>query len=294
MSDNENRNDELEITLDDVADKLASGAAEITIDEDPVAKDGEEDWKAQFEAAQKKAEDAERLAQQRADELTRVSRERDANRTAIVSAEMLAVENAIANAEHERSDAKAEYKAAMEVGDFDAAAEAQAKLSDIAVRAQRIKEGKAALERRAEDARSQPDPIDQYTATMTAASAKWVREHSDYFLNDRKRSYVIAAHNRAEDKGIALDSPEYFEFLETELGIHQPKPAQAAVEQRPRPQTAPAAPVSRGGAADAPRTSPNKVSLSPAEREAAAFCGMTDAEYARHKLAIQRENNTTH
>jgi hypothetical protein len=290
MSNSENRNDELEITLDDVVDKPVDGAAEITIDEAPAPKTGDEDWKAQFEAAQKKADDAERLAQQRADELTRVSRERDATRTAVVSAEMLAVENAIANTEHERSDAKAEYKAAMEVGDFDAAAEAQAKLSDIAVRAQRIKEGKAALERRAEDARSQPDPVEQFVSSLSPASAGWVRAHPDVISN---RSELERAHYGAVYNKIPLDTPEYFSFLESELG-YSARQAAPVAEPRQRQQAAPAAPVSRGGAADAPRTSPNTVRLSAAEREIAAACGMTDAEYARNKLAIQRDSNTTH
>jgi hypothetical protein len=203
---------------------------------------------------------------------------------------MLAVENAIANTEHERSDAKAEYKAAMEVGDFDAAAEAQAKLSDIAVRAQRIKEGKAALERRAEDARSQPDPVEQFVSSLSPASAGWVRAHPDVISN---RSELERAHYGAVYNKIPLDTPEYFSFLESELG-YSARQAAPVAEPRPRQQAAPAAPVSRGGAADAPRTSPNTVRLSAAEREIAAACGMTDAEYARNKLAIQRDSNTTH
>ncbi len=300
MSVDDENKDELEITIDDAPAGNSGGTAEITL-EQPAPKSGEgaEDWKAQFEAAQKKAEEAERLAQQRADELARVERENSANRSAVVSAEMMAIDNAIANAEHERADAKAEYKLAMESGDYEAAAEAQAKLSDIAVRAQRIKEGKAALERRAEDAKTQaerrPDPIDQYTQGMSATSANWVRAHADLFLNDADRSFVIAAHHRAMKRNIQVDTPAYFEAIEREIGLRSDDGHQPASEQPQRTPAAPAAPVSRGGSAEAPRTSQNTVRLTAAEREFAAACGMTDAEYAKNKIALQREGKlTTH
>lgn len=290
MTEDANKDDDLEIIVDD-APAGEGASADIQLEQPNKPHEaGAEDWKAQFEAAQKKAEEAERVAKQRAEELDRVQRENSANKTAVVSAEMMAIENAIANAEHERADAKAEYKAAMEVGDFDAAAEAQAKLSDIAVRAQRMKEGKAAIERRAEDAKNQTDPVEQFAASLSSASGSWIRAHPDAIQN---RSELERAHYGAVYNKIKVDSPEYFQFLEQELG-YVDKPSAPAVEQRQRQQAAPAAPVSRGGAVEAPRTSQNTVRLTAAEREIAAACGMTDAEYAKHKLAIQRDGATTH
>lgn len=299
MSEEANKTGDLEITLEDVQTADAGGAVDIQLEQPAKAnEEGVEDWKAQLAAAQKKADDAERLAKQRSEELERVQRENSANRTAAVSAEMMAVENAIANAEHERSDAEDEYAQAMEQGDYRAAAKAQSKLSAIAVKAQRIQEGKAALERRAEDVKAQSersaDPIEQYTQGMTAASANWVRAHSDLFLNETDRSFVIAAHHRAVRNNIALDTPEYFEAIERELGLRSDDTHHQPTEQRQTRTVVPAAPVSRGGAAEAPRTSQNTVRLTAAEREIAAACGMTDAEYAKNKVALQREGKTTH
>lgn len=298
MIEDANKDDDLEIIVDD-APAGEGGSADIQIEQPNKPNEaGVEDWKAQFEAAQKKADEAERVAKQRAEELDRVQRENSANRTAVVSAEMMAIESAIANAEHERSDAEDEYAQAMEVGDFKAAAKAQSKISDIAVRSRDLVKGKAEIERRAEEAknptRQAPDPIDQYTQGMTPASANWVRSHADMFLNDAKRSYVIAAHHKAVERGIGLDTPEYFDFIERDLGLRSDGNHQLETEQRQTRTAAPAAPVSRGGAVDAPRTSQNTIRLTAAQREMARECGMTDLEYARELQKIERERSTTH
>jgi hypothetical protein len=263
----------------------------------------ETDWKAQFEGAQKKIEEAEtkraeaeRIAQLRADDLERVQKENQRTRSDVVSAEMLAVNNAIANTEHERADAKQAYKAAMEAGDYEAAAEAQAKLSEVAVKAQRIKEGKAELERRAEAAKVQADPIEQYVQQLSPQSAAWIRRHPETVSDPGKRDMLQRAHYKALGDGIRVDSPEYFQHMDVEMGYAQRQQAADDLDDDPpqqRQQAAPAAPVSRGGAAQAPQARPNVVRLTAAQREIAAACGMTDAEYAKQLLAIQRETGAT-
>ena len=49
----------------------------------------------------------------------------------------------------------------------------------------------------------------------------------------------------------------------------------------------PAAPVSRSG--NGTGSSPNVVRLTSAEREIASMMGMTDKEYAKNKVALQKE-----
>ncbi|RUV07939.1 hypothetical protein EOA79_02290 [Mesorhizobium sp. M1A.F.Ca.IN.020.03.2.1] len=210
---------------------------------------------------------------------------------------MLAIDNAIANTEHERNDAKAAYKTAMEAGDFEAAAEAQAKLSEVAVKAQRIKEGKAELERRAEAAKVQADPLEQYVAQLSPQSAAWIRKHPETVSDTAKRDLLQRAHYKALGAGIRPDTDEYFQHMDVEMGYAQRQAAADDIDDDPPPArtpAAPAAPVSRGGAAQAPQPrGGNVVRLTAAQREIAAACGMTDAEYAKQLLAIQRENGAT-
>lgn len=290
---------------DDIQVVAAEPGAEADITVEPAAEPAQEpDWKAQFEGAQKKIDEAEakraeaeRLAQSRADDLDRAQRETAKTRSDAVSAEMLAINNAIANTEHERADAKQAYKAAMETGDYEAAAEAQAKLSEVAVKAQRIKEGKAEIERRAEAAKTQADPLEQYVQQLSPQSAAWIRKHPETVSDAGKRDLLQRAHYKALGNGIRPDTDEYFQHMDVEMGYAQRQAAQDELDDvataQQRQQTAPAAPVSRGGAAQATTTKPNVVRLTAAQREIAAACGMTDAEYAKQLLAIQREAGTT-
>lgn len=282
--------DELEIVVDDAGGSDLGADKEISVDTGKPA-DGVEDWKSQLEAAQKKAKDAENLAQSRAGELERAQREVAQVKTNAVSAEILALDNAIANVEHERNDAKLKLRTAMEQGDYEAAAEAQSQLSDVAIRAQRIKEGKSALERRAEDARNAPSPVEKFVETLSPASANWVRSHPDSINN---RAELERAHYGAVYNKISPDTPEYFKFLEQELGYSQKPGERVDPVPEHRRAAAPVAPPSRGGAAEAPQARGTTIRLTAAQREAAAYSGLTDAEYARNLLAIQRENGTTH
>lgn len=302
---------ETKINTDDEQIEVAAAAepgADVIVDTIDVANksadDTEMDWKAQFEGAQKKIEEseaarkaAEQLAQSRADDLDRAQRETAKTRSDAVSAEMLAINNAIANTEHERADAEQAYVQAMETGDFKAAAAAQSKMADTAVKAQRIKEGKAELERRAEAAKNQPDVVEQAVANMSPRSAAWVRSHPDVIRDPSKRRALEMAHYRALGNGIAAESDEYYQHMDVEMGYAARPAAQDAVEDDPAPArapVAPAAPVSRGGAAQAPVARPNVVRLTKEQRDVAEMCGMTDAEYARELVRLRAEGQMTH
>lgn len=111
-------------------------------------------------------------------------------------------------------------------------------------------------------------------------------------------------HHAALNSGLADTSPEYFSFLETQLGdLQAQQPATAAthlineMQQRiaaqnpppppPRPQARPSfvsAPVSREIPTANGRRQSGKTDLSPQEREAARISGVSEVEYAKQKL----------
>lgn len=268
---------------------------------------GNEDWKVQFEAAQKKAEEAEarrveaeRLAQSRQAEIERFQKENSQAKTEVANSNLAAVDNAIANADHERGEAKAKLKAAMESGDYEAVADAQDQLAAVAIKAQRLKEGKAHIERQIEVAKQAVDPVEQYTKTLTAQSAAWIRSHPEVVKEADKRSALERAHYSALGEGITPDTPEYFAHMDKKMGYAQPEVAAetlipaTATTQPARQPSAPVAPVSRGGSIDAPQARQTTIRLTAAQREIAAACGMSDTEYAKQLIAIQRENAMTH
>lgn len=295
--ENQPANDELEVIVEPEQQE-----EEVVVADASSA--GPDDWKAQLEAAQKKAEEAEaaraeaeRIARERAEQIARYETESTRAKSQAASAEMLAIDNAIANTEHEKAEAKAKLKAAYESGDFDAVAEAQAQLSDVAVKAQRLKEGKAAIERSIDAAKQSADPVEQYVSQLTPQSAAWIRAHPEVVRDQSKREKLERAHYKALGEGIRPDTSEYFAHMDREMGYSVPETPVEHVEPKAssqRTQSAPAAPVSRGGSADVPEARRNVVRLTAAQREIAAMCGMTDAEYAKHLLAIERERATTH
>lgn len=288
----DNKEDEIEVLVDDTP---AEGTTEV---ETPAAKEPE-DWKAQFEAAKKRADEAEAKAAEieakRTAEAERHMREVAESRKVTVSAEMTAVTNALANLEHAKANAKAEYSKAMQEGDFDAAAEAQLKMSEISVKHQRISEGKAALERRAE---VQADPVEQWVSQLQPKSAAWIRAHPNMVKTPDAQKKLEQAHYLALGNGHMADTDGYFDYIEKHFDL-KPKNEDPIVEttaskteartSETRQQSTPVAPPSREGSSGAPTTSRTTIRLTAAQREIAAACGMSDAEYAKNLLAIERE-----
>jgi hypothetical protein len=103
---------------------------------------------------------------------------------------------------------------------------------------------------------------------------------------------MVAAHNIAMADGLQADSDDYFAFVEdtlrisrrVDVGDDDPMSGAAKATQRRSP---PAAPVSRSGTGTGSR--PNVVRLSRAEAETARDLGMTEQDYARNKLLLQKE-----
>lgn len=186
---------------------------------------------------------------------------------------------------------------AMQRGDHQAAAKFQREISEAAAQAQQLKNGLRAMEeeRKKPVAPIQPaapvDPVEAFVSQLaTEPSKQWVRAHPEYARDPRLTRKMIAAHELAVADGIPPDSPQYFEAIERTLNIKQQAApvaddaSEGAAKVTQRRDAAPAAaPVSRG----TPRN--NVVRLSGQEREIAEMMGMKPEEYAKHKMALQKE-----
>ena len=136
---------------------------------------------------------------------------------------------------------------------------------------------------------SQPpsEPIaEQIARSVSPKSAAWIRANSDVIDSEKAVKRMVRAHDDAVDDGIEPETEEYFAFIEQRLGIRRDSGDEEAPEAPPPPRRSsppPAAPVSRGG------QRPNVVRLTKAEAEAAKMFGMSEVEYAKNKVALQRE-----
>lgn len=229
----------------------------------------------QAEAERLRAEEATRLAQAH-------QQEAEAAQQQVADQELLLVEQGLEAANGELDAAKKAIKAANEAGDFDAAADAQAKLALAAAKVDRLSSTKQQLEARpkekpaATEGRVELKPqvsperqtqLDRYYASMDPTSAAWVRAHPECLPaglggDPKKNARMMAGHYAAIEKGLPGASDEYFAFLEEHLGYRQPtskaadtrkageeqepEPAERQQQQQRKPaQARPSAPVTR-------------------------------------------------
>lgn len=253
---------------------ITDEAKEVTLDE------GVDDLKQRLAAAEaraKAADDARQQAEMRVHEAQGTVQETN----------LQLVTNAIDTLRQSNEIAKANYKAAMSNGDYDAAASYQEDMASHAAKLLQLEQGKQALENTPPPARPAmrpSDPVEAFASQLSPRSADWVRRHPQFVNDPRLNQKMIAAHNLAVADGHAADSDDYFEAVEAVLGVRQAPASDEALSSASRRSTPPpAAPVSRetrGG---------NVVRLSGEEREMAAMMKMTPEEYAKNKVALKKE-----
>lgn len=224
--------------------------------------------KAQYEELQRKdAErekrlDAERAARADAERRAETSRkEAETARTEVVEHQGDSIASGIAAAEAEANSAEQAYAAAMEAGNFADAAKAQRRMARAEAETVRLNEGKDDLEARkvapakgetrTEQRRAPDDPVEAYIQGRSEPTAKWLREHRDWVTDEKKNRKLTAAHWQAvDDNGLKVDTPEYFEFVETQIGLKQPAKTNGATNGatiRTRRASVPVAPVQNSG-----------------------------------------------
>lgn len=260
------------------------------------------DLRRQYEH-QKKIAQAEREARQHAEAYARQQAQhigyahnevQDSNLKIILNA-IDATEQAAANAERD-------YAEAMAAGNFAVAAKAQRMMAQAESHLLQLQNGKAKLEEALQEpvegsvyAQQVPsfepaipqDPVEMYAAKLAPKSAQWLREHPDAV---NKIGKLTRAHQDAVEDGITAESPEYFRFIESRLGIAQddgdPEP-----QNYEQPQRVSEAPAPKKSMASAPVSSastvtsrsngnPNTMTLSSAEVEMAI---LAEPELSRDK-----------
>jgi hypothetical protein len=283
----EDMDDPIEIDLEEI-EKTDGEDDNIVIDEEPVTKseprivepeEGLENLKEQLERERQARAEAERRAQEAATSAYYAQNE-------VQDSNLHLVNNAIDTIQNQNNILKANFKAAMENGDYDSVVEIQSAMSENAAKLMQLEQGKQALEttpRTPAPVFTPSDPVEALAAQLTPRSASWVRSHPEYATDPRLNQKMLAAHNLVVADDIQPDTDEYFTSVERILGMSDDR---AATQKRP--SAPPAAPVSRSGSG-AGSSNPNHVTLSAQEREMAELMGMTPKEYAKNKLALKRD-----
>ena len=291
--------EQIEIELEDFEKKPEAAEIEVVKAEEEPEKveakvlepvDGLEKLKADLERERSGRIEAERRAKEAAQDAYRAKNE-------VQDSNFHLVTNAIETVKQNADVLKTNYREAMSVGDFDRAAEVQHAMATNAAKLLQLEQGKRAMESQpkqtAPEQYRSSDPVEALASQLSPRSADWVRRNPQCVTDPRLYQKMIAAHNLAVADGYAPDTDDYFEKIESTLEINRREApvqedamAEAAkpVQRRSSP---PAAPVTRSG--NGTGSNSNRVRLTSDEREMASMMGMTDQEYAKNKLQLQKE-----
>lgn len=220
----------------------------VTIADDAAVETGKEtpdpavaELKAQYEevvARDRAREEQVRDANARVAEATRTAeaarQEAKSARSEIADSQADSIASGIAAATAEAEAAEREYKEAFEAGDAAKMAGAQRKIARAEARSVRLDEAKADLEARKSapeverteaPQRAAPqtpaDPFEAYIAGRTEPTANWLRAHKDWVTDAKKNAQLTSAHWDAVAHELAPDTPEYFNHVETMIGLKQ-------------------------------------------------------------------------
>lgn len=287
-----NKEDELKV---EIAEEKTEEKVKVEAIE---PEEGINELKKRLEMEKLARQEAERRAEMAAQQAKIASSEtKDANYQLVV--------NAIETVKGRSDQLKKAYAEAMNVGDYEKAAAIQEAISVNANQLSELKRGKKAMKEQMERGtnRSEIQPVtpprgeivDQLAASVSPRSAAWLKSQRENIKNERDVRKMFRAHEDAVDDDIEPDTDEYFSFIEQRMGIRakeasqdeSPMSAASAPVARKAPPP-PSAPVSRGG------QRPNVVRLSRDQVEMAKMMGMTEAEYAKNMVALQREGKIGH
>ena len=300
MNENEKLED-IEIVVTDEPQKTDNNGGVLNDTPDIVVANAEDDGaddtdpQSAIEKLQKKLKkererrkEAERQAQVASYEAQKASYQvEDSNLTLVT--------NAIDTLKRDNEYLKAAYKESMSVGDYDRAAEIQEVMSGNSAKLLQLENGKNVMESKPrQPPQFEADPVERMASSLSPRSAKWIRNNPQFATDPRLTQKMVAAHNLAMADGYKADSDDYFEFVEDILKVrtkkddYEDESALSEASMGKSRRSAPvAAPVSRSG--QAPGTRPNVVRLTSEEREIARFNKMSDQEYARYKMQLQKE-----
>lgn len=276
----------------------ATGAADTEL---KVEKDEPESGADTLSKQLQATKDAERTANDRADAAEREAREaREENerlKTAGADTEKELLTGSLAAAQTERDAAKAEYVKAFEAGDAPAMADANDKISRAATKIVNFEGAIAQFDTDAKIEKERPKTerplsvqavIDQMP-DLSTKERDWLKDHPDTVTDAKLNRALAVGYDRAIEAGHKRGSDGYFQFLDQFMGYAKADPDEvdAGDDDNSERASIVAAPVSRDSRSVSGRpNAPNRITLSPGEREMARSMNLTDVQYARGKQQL--------
>ena len=221
------------------------------------------------EAALREKDEAIRIAQAIVEENKKLKGSLNSNQTALI-------EQAKKNVANDLEEAKRKYKAAYESGDSDAMVAAQEELTDAKMKAQRISSFRPTPLQDQETNVQMRQPEAEVPRPDEKA-LRWQEKNPWFGSDEEMTSFALGYHTKLIKSGVATNSDEYYEKLNSRLKQVFPD----AFESE-KTGDAPTPPKKSNVVAPATRsTAPRKVVLTKSQVEIAKRLGVPLELYAR-------------
>ena len=229
------------------------------------------DERREKDAAMREQQEALSFAQQVIEENKRLKSHLNENEKSIL-------QSVSKNVEMEMEQAKRSYREAYESGDTEKMLEAQQKLTDVALKQEKVKNFK-------------PSPLQtenpvvqtrQETPRADPSAVAWQQENAWFGQDKLMTGMALALHEQLKDDGVVLSSQEYYRRIDETMRQRFPekfetdKPNESS---RTRPSTN-VAPATRS-------TSPKKIRLTQSQLAISKKLGLSPEQYAQAVLKME-------
>lgn len=195
-----------------------------------------------------------------------------------LSAEEVAISNAIAASTSEAERLESEIVAAQENGKFSEAAKLTRQLASAQTKIDGWTNRKEQLETWKEQQKNRPAEVVDPNSHLSARTRAWIDRNPKFKTDENFRKKAQGYANLAESEGLAIDSDEYFEYVDSrinaKLGVEEP-----IVQQQVQRKTVASTPPSRNqGMGTTQQRETNRLTADEADMAKWTYPKLTPAE----------------
>ena len=180
--------------------------------------------------------------------------------------------------------AKKDYREAYDSGDTDKVMDAQERLTQATLKADKVKNFKPTpLQEEKPVVQTAPQPTPQYRPDPSAQA--WQQQNQWFGEDEEMTSLALGLHEKLRREGVQVSSQEYYRKIDATIRKRFPEKfgEEAEQEERPVRKSSVVAPATR-------TTSPKRVRLNPSELSLAKKLNLTPEQYAKAKIEMEANN----
>ena len=233
------------------------------------------DERREKDAAMREQQEALAFAQQVIEENKRLKSHLNENEKSIL-------QSVSKNVEMEMEQAKRSYREAYESGDTEKMLEAQQKLTDVALKQEKVKNFKPTpLQTETPVVQTRQEAV---TPRADPSAVAWQQENSWFGQDKLMTGMALALHEQLKDEGVVLSSQEYYRRIDETMRQRFPEKFETDRQNqneysRTRPSTN-VAPATRS-------TAPKKIRLTQSQLAISKKLGLSPEQYAQAVLKME-------